>query len=905
MHMIRLFSIPLSLFLAAGAINLTAAESMPAGKLPTDATPRHYDLHLTIDPRRDRFEGEAKIRVKLARKTGHIWLHAQQIAISKTSVTAADGEVVEAKSIAHGDSGVLEVRFAHALPAQLIELSFAYDAPFNRQLEGVYKVSVGDDAYAITQMEPVSARFAFPAFDEPRFKVPFDLVLTVPKQDVAVANTKQLREEVSADAQWKTLTFATTPPLPTYLVAFAVGPWDVVEAPAIPPNAVRKAALPLRGIGPRGSKDKLGWALEVAPAIVKFYEDYTAQPYPFDKLDLLGAPDFAAGAMENAGLIVYRDAYLLTDAHSPANHYRSVFNIEAHEIAHQWYGDLVTVPWWDDIWLNEAYATWGQAKATIALRPEYHADLEALERRLYAMSNDSLLSTRKVRQPILGRGDIETAFDSITYQKGAAVLGMFEAWVGTDTFRKGMRAYLARRAFGSGSSDDLIATLAQASGKGDTFAKAMRSFLDQPGVPLVRSELDCKDGKASLKLAQQRYLPYGVLAKDTQRWGVPVCVRFGRADRTDSQCFLMERAEQSFDVDGSCPDWYLPNADARGYYRFEMPVGDLARLNAAASRNSNGPALISAAEQMMYADAIDSAFRRGALAPTDVLDAMPALAGSPMPQVATALLDRYGWIREQIADDAQRPALDAWVTHVYAPRLQQLGFHRRDKEPGTETALRTRIAEFLAMVVREPSTRAELATQGRAALGLDGRGKVDLTRADPDLLTTALKVAVQDGGASAFDAAQRAFESDRDTQHRYALLAALGATRDPTLGARARDYGLTSEVQIGEMGRLYEAQIAEPENRTAMWQWLTRHFDAYRVRLPAFAQAYLPKTFDDGRCGTAAADEMSAFLAPRVKDLIGGERGLGQTLEGIRQCGALRGHIDRKPLADWISSRSR
>jgi alanyl aminopeptidase len=891
MHRFALIS-----FLVASCANAAPAV-VPAGKLPPDAAPLHYTLHLTVDPRRDRFDGEARIAVKLGRASDRVWLHARELAITRTSASDAAGKAIEATAIAHADDGVLEVRFAKTLPAQTIELGFAWNAPFNRQLEGVYKVTVGDDAYAVTQMEPVSARFAFPGFDEPRFKVPFDLTLTVPKQDVAVANTKQLREEASADAQWKTLTFATTRPLPTYLVAFAVGPWDVAEAPPIPANDVRKAPLPLRAFGPRGSKAKLAWALEVAPPIVKFYEDYTAQPYPFDKLDLLGAPDFSAGAMENAGLIVYRDAYLLTDAHSAADHYRSVFNIEAHEIAHQWYGDLVTVPWWDDIWLNESYATWGQAKGTAALRPEYHAELEALERRLYAMASDSLLSTRKVRQPILGRGDIETAFDGITYQKGAAVLAMFERWVGEDTFRKGMREYLASHALGSGSSDDLIASLTKASGKGEAFARGMRSFLDQPGVPLVHSELACEGGKATLTLEQSRYLPYGVLAKDEQRWGVPVCTRFGRGGASDSECFLLEAKRQSFDVAGACPDWYLPNADARGYYRFDLAPADLARLAAAAAK-------LSAPEQIVYADAVDSAFRRGTLPASAVLDAMPALAAAPMPQVATALLDRYQWIREHVADASTRPLLDAWVTRLYAPRLQQLGFHRRDKEPGTDTALRTRIAEFLAMIVRDPAVRSELAKQGRAALGLDDAGKADLTRADPDLLVTTLKVAVQDGGADAFDAAQKAFEANRDTTQRYALLAGLGATREPALAERARDYGLMPAVQIGEMSRLYEAQIAEPENRGAMWQWLMKNFDAYRVRLPAFAQAYLPRTFDDGRCSTAAADEMSGFLAPRVKDLIGGERGLGQTLEGIRQCSALRGHVDRKPLAEWSAAHA-
>jgi len=869
-----------------------AAPDVPTGKLPQDATPLRYALHLTLDPRSDRFTGEARIRVKLAKPTDHVWLHAQKLDITRAGATDAAGATVAVKTTEHDDSGVLEVRFERKLPAQEIELAFAYGAPFNGQLEGVYKVKVGDDSYAVTQMEPVSARYAFPGFDEPRFKTPFDLTLTVPKQDVAVANTLQVGEEASKDAKWKTLRFAPTRPLPTYLVAFAVGPWDVVDAPPIPANSVRAAPVPLRGIGPRGSAKKLAWVLEQTPAIVKFYEDYTAQPYPFDKLDLLGAPDFAAGAMENAGLIVYRDAYLLLDEHSAADTYRSVFNINAHEIAHQWYGDLVTVPWWDDIWLNEAYATWAQAKATVALHPEYYGALEALEEHLDAMGSDSLLSARKVRQPILGRGDIETAFDGITYQKGAAILDMFERWLGNDLFRQAMRSYLARHAFGSGSADDLIASIAEISGKGETLSKAMHSFLDQPGIPLIRSELACKDGKASLTLAQSRFLPYGVLGKDAPRWGVPVCTRFGRGAASESQCFLLEQATQTFAVDRGCPDWYLPNADARGYYRFDLGAGDLAKLEAAAKQ-------LSPPEQMMYADALASAFRRGAIGPAAVLDAMPSLSGAELPQVATALLPSFEWIREQLGDATTRPLLDAYAIHLYEPRLRSLGYRRKDGEASTATALRTRLAQFLALTVRDPATRAELARQGRAALGLDGAAGVDLTRADADLLTTALKVAVQDGGAPAFDAARGELARNHDTARRYALLGALGATRDPALAAAARDFGLRDEVQIGEMSRLYRAQMNEPENRAAMWQWLQAHYEAYRQRLPAFAQSRLPDSVSEGRCSGASADELSAFFAPRIKDLIGGERGLGQTLEDIRQCAALREHVGTKDLAGW------
>lgn len=875
-----------------------AGQAIPTGKLPQGVTPLAYSLHIKADPRAERFEGQSRIRVRLDRPAERVWLHAQQIEVRELLASDAKGKPLKAQAQVHGDSGVLEVRFAAPVPAQEITLDFRYEAPFNGELQGLYKVKLGNDPYAVTQMEPVSARYAFPGFDEPRFKTPFDISLTVPVADVAVTNTRQISEQKSADGRWKTLRFATTRPLPTYLVALAIGPWEVVEAKPIPANAVRKTPLPLRGLAARGNGGKLGWALQTAAEIVPFFEEYTAQPYPFDKLDLLGAPDFSAGAMENAGLIIYKDAALLIDKDSAAERYRGVYNINAHEIAHQWYGDLVTVPWWDDIWLNEAYATWGQAKAAMAQHPEYEADLGALEGRMWAMSSDSLLSTRKIRQPIDSRGDIETAFDGITYQKGAAVLAMFERWVGEDRFRAGMRAYLAAHAFGSGSSDDLIATLAEHGGKGAVFASAMRSFLDQPGVPLVKAGVECRDGKAGLHLAQTRYLPYGVLAKDSQQWSVPVCVRFGHGQAHATQCFLLEQAQQRFDLDGACPDWFMPNADARGYYRFELSGEDFARLAKASAQ-------LSAAEQVVYADALGAAFARGSLAPTVLLDAMPAFAGSPKPQVATALLMRYRWIREHVASEATRPLLDAWAAALYAPRMQELGWHRKDGEDSTTTALRTRLADFLAVTVRQPAARATLGAQGRAALGFDGSGKVDLARADPDLLGDALAIAVQDGDAAVFEAAQRAFEASRNTVHRYALLGALGSTRDPALAARVRDYGLTSAVQIGEMGFLYGAQMNEPANRAATWQWLGQHFDDLRKRLPPFAQSRVPGMFADGRCSVAAADELAAFFTPRIKDLIGGERGLAQTVERIRQCSALREHTDARPLDEWVVARSR
>ena len=890
-----IFAALASISLAHAVDNDSVLNSVPTGKLPNDAAPVSYALKLKIDPREERFSGQTKIRIRLAKAADHVWTHGQELTVTGIELTDAAGKSHKATYSAEKE-GVAKIAFDTTLPAQEILVTIDYNAAFNAKLEGLYKVKVGDDSYAITQMEAISARYAFPGFDEPRFKTPFDVTLTVPKDQAVVANTLPKHEEASADGKWKTVTYATTKPLPTYLVAFAVGPWDIIDAAPMPPNSVRKNAVPLRGIGPRGTGSQLKWILSQMPAIVKYYEEYTNIAYPWDKLDLLGAPDFSAGAMENAGLIVFRDALLRIDEHTPADTYRNSFNVTAHEVAHQWYGDLVTVPWWDDIWLNESFATWAQGNETVALKPEYHGDLERLDATRGAMSSDSLLSARKIRQPINDHGDIENAFDGITYQKGAAVLRMFEEWLGEDTFRAAMREYLKRHSFGSGSSNDLIATIAEVSKKGDALKSAMRSFLDQPGVPLVQTEMSCAQGNATFTLSQSRYLPYGVMAADSSKWGVPVCARFGRGDGSATQCFLLEQPKQSFPVDGGCSDWYLPNANAAGYYRFAMNESDFRALGKTIDK-------LKPDEQMIYADAIASSFRRGETSPAAVLEALPMLAKSDLPQVATSLVGTVTWMHEHLANATTLPVLNVYATHIYGPRLQAIGYRKKADEPSATTQMREDLAEFLALEIRDPATRKALDEQGSAALGLDGRGKVDLDRADPDLLRTALKVTVQDRGAPAFDAIMGELKTNHETRQRYTLLAALGATRDPQLGERARNFALTPGVAVGELRYVYSANASEPENRDAFWKWFTSHFDALQARMAPFARGYAPAMAAPNRCSKEQAEELNAFFTPRLKQMNGGERVLAQVLEGTNQCAALREHVGEKALATWAETQ--
>jgi cytosol alanyl aminopeptidase len=885
-----------SLLLLIAVIRASVAtEVIPTGKLPDGVTPKHYSLNLKIDPNATRFSGKARLHILLDRSVDHIWLHAKKINITHAELIDASGKVHKAAFTVDGESDVAKVDFGGAIPAQEIDLVMDYNAPFNAKGEGLYKVKVGTDAYAITQMEAISARYAFPSFDEPRFKTPFDIALTVPVADLAFSNTRTIREQTSGDGKWKTLTFATTKPLPTYLIAFAVGPWDVAPGPTIEPNDIRKTPLALRGIVPSGGAAQLKWILDQTPAIVNYFEQYTAQPFAFDKLDLLGVPSFGASGMENAGLILFDDALLRFDAHSSANAHLYGYETVAHEVSHQWFGDLVTMPWWDDLWLNESFANWAQYKATIALKPEYLGEMDRAVDALSAMGSDSLLSARAIRQPIKSEDDIDNAFDGITYMKGAALLRMIETWIGEDVYRDAMRAYFAQRDYGSGNTDDLIATLAEHSGKGDVLSKTMRSFLDQPGVPLVHSQMTCSDGKATLSLSQSRYLPFGASSKQDSHWVVPVCARFAREKATSAQCFVLSEQRQDFTVDGGCVTWYSLNADANGYYRVAMNDCDAAALG-------NHYASLDPLDQKYSADSIGSGFRHGDLPPSKLLDAMPLFADSNVPQISTALLEWYKWIRVHLADASTRPILDAYAGRLYLPHLRLLGFHHRDDDTPATSTLRATLASFFADTLRDASVRAELVKQGRNALGLDSHAHVDLSRADPDLRGIALEVTVQDVGTAAFEAALTELKTNRDTQQRSELFNAIGATRDPALGIRARNYALTRSLEIGEMLAIFSAQNTQAENRASFWAWFTKHFEAIRARLPD----------EDGiigivaveRCSDAELKEFAGWFAPRIKQLVGGERVLAQLSENIEQCSALRSHVGTSDLGVWLKAQS-
>jgi alanyl aminopeptidase len=855
----------------------TSEEKPPLGRLPTDVAPLEYDLHLTIVPEKEKFSGEVMIKTELKKARDVIWLHGQKLEMKKAAVIVDDKTTLPAKWEQVTEDGVAKLTLDKPVGPGRVTLQFVYDAPFDRQLRGLYKVEEGGESYAFTQFEAISARLCWPGFDEPAFKTPYNVMLTVKKEHQAIANTLVLREEIKEGM--KTVSYAPTEKLPTYLLAFAVGPLDVVEAKKpIGKSKIRDREIPFRAVAAKGKGKKLAYALEHTPGILESLENYFGTAYPYDKLDIIAVPDFASGAMENAGAITFREWLLLLDEKSaPDDQKRGFSYVMAHELAHQWFGNLVTMPWWDDIWLNEAFATWMGHKAVIDVYPKYKAEIQLYERALGAMGTDSLVSARQIRQPIENNHDIRNAFDGITYSKGGGVLSMFERYVTEEKFRDGVRHYLEKYRFGNATYDQFLAAISEKTGKDIT--EPFKTFLFQPGVPFLDVRSSCMSGKTKLHVKQSRYFPVGSGGNPEAHWSVPVCTRFQVGKKVDEMCHLMTQPEEEWVLtEAGCTDWQLPNADGAGYYRISMPSEDVGKLMKANTK-------LNAKEKLALIDSLYAALNTGRLPAADVYTALVPFAKSRENAVAKAPMGPFAFAEERLLSEAKLKAnLKKQARKLYAGTYRRLGFASKKKEDPDTRMLRQRVIGFLALTADDPKVRKEAARRGRKYLG-GKKGGVNPKAVDPNLVGVALAVAVQEGDEKFFDGLVERFKKTDDALLRTNLLSALGRTRDPKLAEKVRALILDPALRGNEIFTLLGSHTSEEENREAAWQWMEKNFDALKNKLPISHQGYLPY-FARIYCSAEKRDAVAAFFKGKVETLPGGPRNLKSALERVGLCEA-------------------
>ncbi len=861
----------LAVFVSIGGISMSSFPQAPTAvaenyappllRIPDGARPTRYQLTLTIVPSEAKARGEITIDVELDRPHPVLWLNADAVNVSHASVNTAATEI----KVLSGSQQFIRLAFQPALPAGRHRLTLAFEAELSRNsTRGIFALQDGDDWYAMTQFEADSARRAFPCFDEPGFKVPWQLTLRVPQSLVALSNTP-VESETDTGAGMKAVRFAETRPLPSYLIAFAVGPWQAVDL-----GRFGMKPTSMRIIVPRRRVADAAFVARAYPQIFEGLERWFGIAYPYEKLDQIAIPLTVGFAMENVGLITYGATTLLAkpDAATPRFRHSSA-NVGAHEMAHQWFGNMVTTAWWDDIWLNEAFATWFAEKMVDLWQPNYERGAGRSEERAEAIAEDMLTSARRIREPITSRGDILNAFDSITYQKGATVIGMFEGWIGEEPFRCGVRRYLESRRDGNATVDDFLGALGAASNR--PVAPAFSTFLDQNGVPQVEVKLQCAAGGVKLALSQHRLTPLGVVNDTDQRWQIPVCVRYGKGATTRQTCTLLAEKSAAIALPGSCPTFVFANAGGRGYYVANYGDGLLARL--ATDRNALSPAEYAS---LLYD--IRALVRAGSLDGTQALEWVRGAGSSHDRHVIVAAIELATFVRDTLVDDADRAQFAAFVRQVFGDRARALGYVPRLGESDDDQLLRRSVIRFVAP--EDPGLAAEA-----RRLAIEWIG--DRKAIDPGMVDSVLIIAAQTGDSKTFDALLAEAKATSDSLDRRNLIVALLAFTDPTLGQRGMGVMLDPAFDIRESGTALWISSHSIPPRRSTHDFIAANFDAMAKQVSRDTPGYWP-SFAAGLCSEKDRADVAAFWQDRIANYAGGERTLKQTLEQIQQCVELR-----------------
>ena len=871
--------------LLAVAVGMASAQAQtaqaPGLRLPRDVVPLAYAPHLTIDPNAERFAGSIDIKVRVDRPTALVWLNARNLTLeSARFATAAAAEAVEA-TIEKGSDDVVGLRFARPLPAGEATLSIRYAGRIESvSAIGVFRQQDRDAWYVFTQFEPLDARRAFPCFDEPDLKATWTLTLTVPEAMRAFANTPVAKERAAAPG-WREVAFETTPLLPSYLLAFAVGDFDVVDA-----GRAGMKATPISIITTKGRGGEAAYAAANTGAVLAATEKYFGMAYPFAKLDLIAYPRSTfGGAMENPGLITYTARVLLArpDEMSPGFEQRFM-GFTAHEIAHMWFGDYVTMTWWDDLWLNEAFASWLASTIVQDLRPEWGPSGYRAFQRHRAMDADRLPSARRIRQPVTAQDEVRAAFDSITYAKGESILVMFEAWLGREKFRDGVRRYMTRHAWGNATAEDFFSALAATD---DALLPALRGFVERPGVPMLDVALDCT-AVPRLELRQRRFAPAGVAASAPERWVFPACFEVAEDSGSREVCTLVKEASQSLPLPvAACPQWAVANRSGIGYFLPLLSPALYAALPAAR-------AALTSTDYIALLGDVALLTQGAALTYAVALPLAAAQADSASTRVALRAVGLANVPEEMITPDHEA-SYAAWVRRLFGERAHALGWLPQRGENADTMRLRQ---NALSMV----TLRGKDATLAGEAQKLAQRWLADRKAVPPSVRELVLRSAAANAGAEApalFDALVEIARTSKDGNERDDVLAALGWFRQPALLERAMALSLDSALSPRESTRPLSTALGQVATRAVALAWLERNIGALAARVPAEMQGYWPKWL----ASACSADERARYVAlfeTRVAKQDAGPRSYRESLEEIDLCIAAR-RIQQAPLNAYLS----
>ncbi|WP_237713932.1 M1 family metallopeptidase [Novosphingobium sp. Rr 2-17] len=818
----------------SGATSDTVTTQLPRGIEPT-----HYDVTFEPDAANLTFKGKATIAITVQADTRTITLQAADLAIAKaTLATAAGKSLGEATVTLDKDAQTATFAFAKPVSPGAYALAIDYTGKINTQAYGLfaldYQAADGTKKRALyTQFENSDARRFIPSWDEPFYKATFSLKAIVPEGEMAIGNLPVA--STAPAGQGKSLvTFGQSPKMSTYLLFFAVGDFE---------REARKVGdTEVSVVTKRGDLKQADFAFDASSKLLPWMNGYFGTKYPLPRLEHIAAPGRSQffSAMENWGAIFYFENAMLLDPKTASNASRErIFTVVAHEMAHQWFGDLVTMSWWDDLWLNEGFASWFESRATETFHPEWQPELTAVESRERAMGQDAFVTTHPIIHHVATVEEASQAFDGITYSKGEAVIRMLEGYSGADAWRDGVRAYIARYAHSNTVTDDLWREIDKSTGK--PISQIAHDFTQQPGIPLIKANVSCSSGATTLTLEQGEFSRDNP-SKTPLSWHVPVHA----ADLSGGKADTLLQGRGSLRIAGCGP--VVVNAGQNGYYRVlynpaafkglvgaigkVAPVDQLGLLNDATALGFNG-------QQPM----------------SDFLDLIKALPSDAAP----AVTERSARIVAELADYAEgnpsrRAALAKFASVRLVPVLDRLGYAPKPNEPATAGNLRATLIDTLGEL-GEPKVVAEVRRRYAAS-------KNDPSAIDPSVRVAVLRAVAANADAATWDALHEQAKAERSAQFKTTLYSLLGMARDPALSDRALALALTDEPGVTTSPVIItEVASVHPDKA---FDFVMANYDAVMSRVDSSGATRFVGKIAQGSLDPAMIGKLKAYAQAKV-----------------------------------------
>ena len=831
-------------------------------RLPRHVIPNRYEIRLEPDLDKALFHGQETVIVTVVQPTTAIVMNAAELSIGQAYLENDRKQLLDASVELDESLQRCRLTFAQAVTPGLWRLTIAFHGTLNDKLRGFYRSTYKDASgttltMAATQFEATDARRAFPCWDEPDFKAVFATTLVVDPGLTAVSNTSVISESVETGK--KTVRFADSIRMSTYLVAFVVGHRQATEPTFVGKTPIRLWTVP-------GKQPLTEFGHDIAAASLEFFERYYGIPYPGDKLDLLAIPDFASGAMENLGAITFRETALLVDPHAGTHsELERVADVVAHENAHMWFGDLVTMSWWNGLWLNEAFATFMEMLAVDAWKPEWNRWDTFSVARATAFSVDGLWSTRPIEYPVRAPKDADAMFDVLTYEKGASVLRMLEQHIGPDVFREGVRDYLRTHAYGNADTKDLWVSLGKAAQQ--PVPELMDGWIFKPGYPLVTARMA---GDSELVLTQRRFSYIQRNEASDQRWQIPVQIRIETDDRTESRRLLLKEGDTRVALLRGTRR-LLINEGGHGFYRVNYDALLLQRLV------DGGLHHLAPTERFNLISDAWATTLAGLMPLSDYLQLTRHFTQERDKNVWAVLLDSLSFLN-RIITAGERPALEAFVRSLIAPAVQELGWMPRPDDNDLVRQLRGELIGALGKLGNDPDVQKQAAAHYE-------RYTHDPAAVDPNVVPALVTILAHIGDEARYEEFSERYKTASTPQEERRYLFSLAAFQPPSLLARTLIHTIDGEIRTQDAPFVVSAGLGNVYGRESAWEFVKKNWDQM--------DRLFPKQGLRRMCGGIAnlatselEQDVRTFFASRGIDL--GGKTLDQYLEQLRIAVAFR-----------------